>query len=216
MCVPSCDIGSCAAAPPSTKTRPFCCYGSAERRAAMRFSKHLYWGVLRSAASLPMRHCGTSGAAVADRRTMKSVPPRGEGTGFMIEAKKFCDELRRRGFSFFTGVPCSVFKSTINHISTRSDLTYVTAANEGGALAIAAGAWLAGRKLVVILQISGVGKLINPLSSLSLAYDPPPLLLISARRYPDGPGDEPQHRIMGRSLSKILDALGVYNLDLPP
>lgn len=133
----------------------------------------------------------------------------------MIDAADLCTLLADRGYTFYTGVPCSTFKQLINHVLGRRDLQFVMAANEGAALGVAAGAWLGGRKPVVILQNSGVGNLVNPLTSLSAPYRIPALMLISARAYPDGKGDEPQHSLIGASIRELLSAFGIHRIDLP-
>jgi phosphonopyruvate decarboxylase len=133
----------------------------------------------------------------------------------MIEPGDFCGLLRQRDYSFFTGVPCSTFKHVINHVLAAPDLDYVAAANEGAALGIAAGAWLSGRKPVLLIQSSGLGNVLNPLTSLSVPYRLPALLFVSGRAYPDGQGDEAQHRLIGASARGILECLGVMRLDMP-
>ncbi len=133
----------------------------------------------------------------------------------MIDAADLCELLSARGYTFYTGVPCSTFKHVINHVLSAPALQFVMAANEGAALGIAAGAWLGGRKPVVVLQNSGVGNLVNPLTSLSAPYRIPSLLLISARAYPEGTGDEPQHRLIGASVRGLLAGFGVHRIDLP-
>src|SRR5262249_9588654 len=80
---------------------------------------------------------------------------------------------------------------------------------EGAALALCAGAATAGTKAACILQNSGFGNLINPLTSLSQIYRIPTLILISLRAYPDWIKDEPQHRIMGQVLTGLLRVLQV-------
>lgn len=132
----------------------------------------------------------------------------------MIAPNEFCDLLLVRGYSFYTGVPCSTFKDVIDHVLQRSALEYVIAANEGAALAIAAGAWLSGRKPVLLIQNSGLGNLLNPLTSLSAPYRIPTLMFISGRAYPDGKGDEPQHQLIGASARGILQCLGFRRMDL--
>lgn len=132
-----------------------------------------------------------------------------------MTGEAFCAALGRRGMRFFTGVPCSYFASAIAYASAAPDFTYVGAANEGAALAVAAGAALGGARPVVLLQNSGFGNLVNPLTSLSLIYEIPALLFISLRAWPDELSDEPQHRIIGRELANVLDAFGVRNAVMP-
>jgi len=77
-------------------------------------------------------------------------------------------------------------------------------------MGIAAGFALTGRIPVVLMQNSGLGNAINPLTSLQLVYDLPTLLLISWRGEPGKP-DEPEHRIMGPITPKFLEVMGIYN-----
>lgn len=66
---------------------------------------------------------------------------------------------------------------------------------------------MAGKQPVLILQNSGLGNTLNPLTSLSLIYKLPILLLISARGYKVA--DEPQHQIMGAKMLDILETIGI-------
>lgn len=131
----------------------------------------------------------------------------------MISAQDFCDELRARGYALATGVPCSHFGGPIELLSREAG-GYVPAANEGGALAIAAGSVMAGRPCYVMLQNSGLGNLINPLSSLLMTFHIPVLAFVSQRGCPDPADDEPQHEVMGPATAPVLAALGVATLPL--
>ena len=126
----------------------------------------------------------------------------------MISAAFFCDELERHGFGFASGVPCSYFGGPISLLS-RTPGRYVAAANEGNALATAAGAALAGERAYIMLQNSGLGNLINPLTSLIMTYRIPVLTFVSLRGWPDPAGDEPQHAVMGPTTTPYLDLLGL-------
>jgi len=131
----------------------------------------------------------------------------------MINPKDFVAALKQKGFRFFTGVPCSFFQAAINCVRSDKDLKYISAANEGGALALAGGAELAGQPAVVMLQNSGLGNLINPLTSLNMIYNLPALVFVSGRAY--GVDDEPQHEIIGKTMGGILTAIGISFSDLP-
>ena len=111
----------------------------------------------------------------------------------MISAGSFLEEARLRGQDFYSGVPCSFLTPIINHVISDRSTDYVGAASEGEAVAIAAGAWLAGRGTVVMCQNSGLGNAINPLTSLNWPFRIPTLLLVTWRGQP-GHGDEPQFR----------------------
>lgn len=108
-----------------------------------------------------------------------------------------------------------MLQSAIIYLSQDSGCTYVPAANEGAAVGIATGATLAGQQSVVLTDNSGIGNLVNPLTTLLLPYEIPILLIIGVRAYPNGKGDEPQHRVMGATIQRLLDLYGVRYWELP-
>src|SRR5437764_1729866 len=116
----------------------------------------------------------------------------------MIQAQEFIGPALELGYSFWTGVPCSFLTPFINYVIQSPELVYTGAASEGEAVAIAAGAHLAGRKSVIICQNSGLGNTVNPLTSLNYPFRIP-LLLITTHRGAPGIHDEPQHELMGRT-----------------
>jgi phosphonopyruvate decarboxylase len=117
-----------------------------------------------------------------------------------MDTKQFGDWLQELKFDVFTGVPCSYLKNLINY--AYSECTYINAPNEGDAVAIASGAYLAGKNPVVLLQNSGLGNLISPLTSLNHIFDIPFLGFVSLR---GGPDDEPQHALMGEITKELLE-----------
>ncbi|SEG89418.1 phosphonopyruvate decarboxylase [Thermomonospora echinospora] len=134
----------------------------------------------------------------------------------MIDPVECCRRLKLHGCTYFSGVPCSYFASLLQALDLDPGMRYVEAANEGSALATAAGVALAGGRPVVVLQNSGLGNLVNPLTSLSAVFDLPALLLVSWRGCPDEPADEPQHRIMGAATPRLLRLLQVPYWLAPP
>ncbi len=132
----------------------------------------------------------------------------------MIEAESFLAAARERGFDFYCGVPCSFLTPLINRVIGDPASRYVGAASEGEAVGIAAGAWLAGRATVVMCQNSGLGNAINPLTSLNWPFRIPTLLIVTLRGEP-GLGDEPQHELMGRITTRLLDDIGVPSAGFP-
>ena len=132
----------------------------------------------------------------------------------MITAADFLAEAARHGFDFYTGVPCSFLTPLINGVLSRKALAYVGAASEGEAVAIASGAWLAGRRTVVMCQNSGLGNAVNPLTSLNAAFRIPTLLITTWRGQP-GIGDEPQHKLMGQITQKLLSVIEVEHEPFP-
>lgn len=130
----------------------------------------------------------------------------------MISPKLFYDELNNHGVDFFTGVPDSLLKSLCAYIADNTPVERnIIAANEGGAVGLAAGYHLATGKIpVVYMQNSGLGNTVNPLLSLTdrLVYNMPVLLIIGWRGEP-GVKDEPQHLKQGLVTEALLDAMGI-------
>ncbi len=132
----------------------------------------------------------------------------------MIEAERFLAALRERGFGFYSGVPCSYLTPLMARLETARDLVYLPAANEGDAVAIAAGAGLGGARALAFMQNSGLGNAVNPLASLTWAFRMPVLLLVTLRGRP-GERDEPQHRLMGAATQGMLEQLEIPSEVLP-
>ncbi len=89
------------------------------------------------------------------------------------------------------------------------DIRYVPAVREDVALGVASAAYFVGRRGGVIMQNSGLGNLVNPLTSFSLMYRIPLLLMIGWRGYGGPPNDAPEHWIMGGKTPALLDLLGI-------
>ncbi|WP_417773087.1 phosphonopyruvate decarboxylase [Stappia sp.] len=132
----------------------------------------------------------------------------------MIEATDFLAEAKRQGLDFFTGVPCSFLTPLMNAVISDREARYVGATSEGEAVAIAAGAWLAGRETAVMFQNSGLGNAVNPLTSLNHPFEIPTLVIVTWRGQP-GIKDEPQHTLMGEITGGLVDLLGARRADFP-
>lgn len=126
----------------------------------------------------------------------------------MIEARDFVDRARAAGFDWYAGVPCSFLTPFINYVIGDPALTYVSAANEGDAVAAACGAVIGGRGGIAMMQNSGLGNAVSPLTSLSYVFRIP-LLLICTHRGAPGLKDEPQHELMGRITGDLFDTMAV-------
>ncbi|WII37847.1 phosphonopyruvate decarboxylase [Paenibacillus thiaminolyticus] len=123
-----------------------------------------------------------------------------------MDTKLFGDELLKLGFTFFSGVPCSYLKNLINYAINEFD--YVAAANEGDAVAIASAAYIGGQKSVVLMQNSGLTNALSPLTSLIYPFRIPLLGFVTLRGEPGVP-DEPQHELMGRITTQLLEMVNV-------
>lgn len=126
----------------------------------------------------------------------------------MIEARDFIDRILDRQYSFCSGVPCSFLTPFINFVISSDRVEYVGAASEGEAVGIAFGAHLTGRKTVVICQNSGLGNMVNPLTSLNYPFRAPTLIIVTHRGAP-GLKDEPQHTLPGMIIEDLLNALRI-------
>lgn len=124
----------------------------------------------------------------------------------------FFEKLISEGIDFFCGVPDSLLKEFSACLSDRVDFSNnIIAANEGNALAIATGHYLAtGKPALVYMQNSGLGNIVNPLLSLvdEEVYNIPVLLVIGWRGEPDI-HDEPQHLKQGKLTIPLLETMGI-------
>ena len=120
-------------------------------------------------------------------------------------ADRCVDRLVAAGFDFFVGVPCSLAKTIIGELEHRR--LYLGETREDAALGVAAGAYLAGRLPVVIMQNSGLGVSLNALGSLHLLYRIPALLLVTWRGLAGK--DAPEHLVMGEVLPRLLEVFGI-------
>lgn len=126
----------------------------------------------------------------------------------MIEAHQFVEAARDQGFNFYAGVPCSFLTPFINYVIQDEQLTYLSSANEGDALAATVGSLLGGKPGVAMMQNSGLGNAVNPLVSLAWPFQMAVLLIVTLRGDPDL-GDEPQHQLMGRTTGSLLDTMKI-------
>ena len=134
----------------------------------------------------------------------------------MIRPEFFIEKLRENGIDCFAGVPDSLLKNICAYITDHFDAQHnIIAANEGAAVGLAAGHYLAtGQPACVYMQNSGEGNIINPLASLTdpEVYNIPVLLLIGWRGRP-GVHDEPQHVKQGKVTTGLLNTMGI-NFDV--
>ncbi len=130
-----------------------------------------------------------------------------------------CEELykvfKEQNLDYFTGVPDSTFKDWMKFLADNHEngLTNRIAVNECEAVSLAAGYHLAtGNIGVIYMQNSGLGKTVNPLTSLTAkeVYSIPTVLMIGWRGNPKNEKkDEPQHKMMGKIMLPLLDVLEI-------
>ncbi len=137
----------------------------------------------------------------------------------MISCDEIFEVFRRNDLTFFTGVPDSTFKGWMTFLEEKhgKELTQIIAANECEATAIATGYHLStGKVAVVYMQNSGLGKTVNPITSLCdpEVYSIPIVMMVGWRGEP-GKKDEPQHKKMGRITIPLLETLEIPYRVLP-
>ncbi|CAI9730263.1 phosphonopyruvate decarboxylase-like [Octopus vulgaris] len=134
-----------------------------------------------------------------------------------LDPADFYKALHNIGIEYFCGVPDSLLKDFCAYIAETSPKDrHIITANEGSAVALAAGYHLAtGKSSLVYLQNSGLGNIVNPLMSLASisVYSIPMLLLVGWRGEP-GKRDEPQHLVQGHATPGLLDVLREFQWEV--
>ena len=129
----------------------------------------------------------------------------------MVDPKSFVESLMASGVDFFTGVPDSLLKNFCAYVTDHCGANHVIAANEGGAVGLASGHYLAtGKPGLVYMQNSGQGNAVNPLASLADpdVYSIPMVLLVGWRGEP-GVHDEPQHVKQGKITISLFETMDI-------
>lgn len=130
----------------------------------------------------------------------------------MVSVEKLYESLQLHGIDFFTGVPDSLLKDFCAYVTDHCPRERnIIAANEGAAIGIAAGHYMASRHMpLVYMQNSGLGNAVNPLLSLmdERVYALPVVLMIGWRGEPYVK-DEPQHVKQGEVTLDLLEAMQI-------
>lgn len=134
----------------------------------------------------------------------------------MLDQKSVFQTLAANGVSYFVGVPDSYLNGFVNYAIANCGERNVITANEGNAIALAAGHYIASQELpLVYMQNSGTGNAVNPLASLTekRVYSIPMLLLIGWRgQVKDGISTEPkhpQHMLQGEITTSLMDIMKI-------
>ena len=98
-------------------------------------------------------------------------------------------------------------KNTIDYALKDSQITYIPASREDAALGIASGAYLCGKTGGILIQNSGLGNIINPLTSFNLVYHIPVFMVITWRGYQGK--DAPEHLVMGEKTLALLEEVDI-------
>lgn len=119
----------------------------------------------------------------------------------MVNAQTAFNMTQSLGIDTYIGVPDSLLKGFISMVD-KTNFTHKIVSNEAHAVGIAFGLMLGGKNPCVYLQNSGIGNIINPLTSLCIPANMCPLIVIGHRH------TLPQHKIMGEVDNKLIDIIG--------
>jgi sulfopyruvate decarboxylase alpha subunit len=125
----------------------------------------------------------------------------------MIPSSSFVGRLTEAGFTFYTGVPCSLLSGLISCLEDHEGVSYIPAVREDAAVGLCAGAYMAGTLPVLLMQNSGLGYSLNAFTSLNLIYRIPALVVMSWRGC--GGKDAPEHIIMGEINEDLMKTAGM-------
>ena len=129
-----------------------------------------------------------------------------------MNAKSLLSSIEHMGIEVITGVPDSTLKQFCDGLQTyEGNLKHYVPVNEGAAIGIAVGTYLSsGHPACVYMQNSGLGNIVNPITSLANedVYGIPMLLIVGWRGEP-GLKDEPQHVFQGKITKELLEVLSI-------
>jgi sulfopyruvate decarboxylase subunit alpha len=115
--------------------------------------------------------------------------------------------MKRAGVDFVASVPCINLQELLSMVDADLEIKNVPATREEEGVGICAGAYLGGKKPVLMMQNSGLGNSINALASLNSLYKIPLLMIISHR---GGKGETIVGQVpMGKLTPKLLDAMEI-------
>jgi len=113
--------------------------------------------------------------------------------------------LKRQKVDLVTYVPDNVLRPLLDLIHADPFFTAFAVAREEEALGINAGAWMGGRRSILLMQTSGFATLPNALASLSVPFQIPNLMMVSER----GTMGEFNigQQMVARTMRPVLDTL---------
>ena len=126
-----------------------------------------------------------------------------------IKAESFVKILKSFSFNDITGVPDSTFGNLFNLIDDDKDINYFRANREDTALGITSGFTISNKNSCIIMQNSGIGNIINPLTSFNLIYNIPVLIIVGWRGFGGKPNDAPEHWVMGEKTTDYFKMLNI-------
>jgi len=120
---------------------------------------------------------------------------------------KIVASLKESGVNFIVHVPDKILLPIIHEIEKDSFFKSVLVTREEEGVGVAAGAYLGGKKAALLMQSTGLGNMLNALTSVNIAHQIPLLIIMSVRGtlFEYNPADAP----LGKALDSILKAIGI-------
>lgn len=118
-----------------------------------------------------------------------------------VNKNNLYQRFKKQEYNFIVGIPCSQLKEFCSQLKDDPKVEYIPVTREDIAMGLAVGAYMAGKKPLVFLQNSGLGHLVNIVTSLLKPYGISIHLLISSRCYPF------EHFFMHKITKKLLNLL---------
>jgi sulfopyruvate decarboxylase subunit alpha len=126
---------------------------------------------------------------------------RAEVVDLMVEG------LKEAGIDTVVSLPESKFKELYPVLADHEDFRYIMVTNEGEGVSIAAGAWLAGKKPIMLMENAGLRVAVEPLSRLGLTHGIPVLMVMC---YTGDIGETNWWGVAhGQTLEPLLQALNI-------
>jgi sulfopyruvate decarboxylase subunit alpha len=115
--------------------------------------------------------------------------------------------IKEAKINFIVSVPCINLGKLLKLIDQDDEIKHIPVTREEEGIGICAGAYLAGKKIGILMQNSGLGNCINALTSLYELYSLPLVMIISHRGTEGEPiiGQVP----MGKATPKLLKAMNI-------
>ena len=124
-----------------------------------------------------------------------------------MDSASFVNILRKKGYDFVSGVPCTWLAGVIKALYADAKMQYVAAPGEAAAVGIAAGAYLGGKTPAVLMQNHGLVNCMDVVSSLVQLYRIPLLMLVTWRGFRSE--DFEEHHAVGKATRGVLKSFGV-------
>ncbi|MCP3658844.1 MAG: hypothetical protein GY830_00410 [Bacteroidetes bacterium] len=126
--------------------------------------------------------------------------------------KKFIKKLKDQGYDAIVHVPCSILDTFIKYCK-KENMKIITATDEGEAVAMIVGIYLAGSKSILCLSNAGIGNIINPIATLVNVFKIPIFMIMSFRGCTEN--DPPQHKFSGNITKDFLKKLNINTYEFP-